>query len=129
VTTTLTAGQRALLQAELTSRCAELERRLSEQQGGLTRTEHAQELLEQDGGDLPQHEAERELDQALGERERVELAEVRAALLRLEQGRFGTCADCGEAVAFDRLKVEPWALRCVPCASRRESAGRNRTGG
>jgi DnaK suppressor protein len=122
VTTTLTAGQRALLQAELTRRCTELERRLAQQQGGLSRVEHAQELLEQDGGDQPQHEAGRELEQTLGELELAELREVRAALLRLEQGRFGHCADCGHAVAFDRLKVEPWALRCVPCASLREQA-------
>lgn len=119
---TLTAGQRALLQTELIRRRDDLDRRLAEHQGGLSRVEHARELLAQDGDELPQHEAERELDQAVGERELAELAEVRAALLRLEQGRFGQCADCGQAIAFDRLKVEPWALRCVPCASRREQA-------
>jgi DnaK suppressor protein len=124
VSTTLTAGQRALLHTELMRRRAELDRRLAEHQGGLSRVEHAREVLTQDGDELPQHEAERELDQALGEHERADGDEVRAALLRLEQGRFGQCADCGQAIAFDRLKVEPWALRCLPCASRREQGAR-----
>jgi RNA polymerase-binding transcription factor DksA len=38
----------------------------------------------------------------------------------LKEGRYGACSDCGEPIAFDRLKVEPWALRCIGCEGRRE---------
>jgi RNA polymerase-binding transcription factor DksA len=27
------------------------------------------------------------------------------------------CNTCGVYIPFDRLKVQPWATQCVPCAS------------
>lgn len=121
----LTAGQRALLQAELIRRQGELDRQVAEHQGGLSRVEHAREVLSQDSDDVSHREADREMDMALGDREIAELGAVSAALRRLREDRYGDCADCGEAIAFDRLKVEPWALRCVGCESRRERAARS----
>jgi RNA polymerase-binding protein DksA len=124
VTTHLTAGQRALLEAELVRRQNELDRQLAEHQGGLSRVEHAREVLSQDSDDVSHREADREMDMALGDREITELGAVSAALLRLKEDRYGVCSDCGEQIAFDRLKVEPWALRCVACQGRRERAAR-----
>ncbi|MFO1216337.1 MAG: TraR/DksA C4-type zinc finger protein [Burkholderiaceae bacterium] len=124
MTSQLTAGQRALLQAELERRQHELDRQVADHQGGLSRVEHAREVLSQDSDDLPQLEAGREMDMALGDREIGELGAVSAALRRLQEDRYGECVDCGEAIPFDRLKVEPWALRCVACESRRERAAR-----
>ena len=122
MTSQLTAGQRALLQAELVRRQHELDRQVTDHQGGLSRAEHAREVLSQDSDDVSHREADREMDMALGDREIGELGAVSAALRRLQEGRYGLCADCGEAIAFDRLKVEPWALRCVACEGRRERA-------
>jgi DnaK suppressor protein len=124
VTSQLTAGQRSLLQATLISRQQELDRQLVEHRDGLSRAEHAREVLSQDSDDVSHREAARELDMALTDREVGELGAVSAALLRLKEGRYGECVDCAEAIAFDRLKVEPWALRCVVCESRRERAAR-----
>ena len=124
VTTQLTAGQRALLEAELLRRQGELDRRLADHQGGLSRVEHARELLAQDSDDVSHREAERQMDMELSDRDIAEIGAVSAALLRLKEGRYGGCSDCGEAIAFDRLKVEPWALRCVSCEGRREHATR-----
>lgn len=116
----LTPGQRALIEAELVRRQHELDRRLAEHQGGLSRAEHAREVLVQDSDDISQREAERDLDMAITDREVTELGAVSAALRRLKEEGFGLCADCGDEIAFDRLKVEPWALRCVPCEAARE---------
>ena len=124
MSTHLTTGQRALLEAELSSRQRDLDRQLAEHQGGLSRAEHARELLNQDSDDVSHREADRELDMALNDRELAELGAVSAALRRLKEGGYGVCADCGEDIAFDRLKVEPWALRCIACESRREQARR-----
>jgi DnaK suppressor protein len=124
VTSQLTAGQRSLLEATLIGRQQELDRQLVEHRGGLSRAEHAREVLSEDSDDVSHREADRELDMALTDREVGELGAVSAALLRLKEGRYGECVDCGEAIAFDRLKVEPWALRCVACESRRERAVR-----
>ena len=120
----LTAGQRALLEAALVQRQHQLDRRLADQTGGLSRVEHAREVLLQDGRDAPQRESEREMDLALTDIETQELGAVSAALRRLHEADFGICTDCGDEIPFDRLKVEPWALRCVACEARRERGGR-----
>ncbi len=121
----LTTGQRAWLESTLQQRQHQLDRRLAEHHGGLSRAEHAHELLEQDGDDAPQREGDREVDLALSDRETQELGAVSQALLRLragESGEYGTCGDCSAEIPFDRLLVEPEALRCVACETQREAA-------
>jgi DnaK suppressor protein len=118
----LTAGQRALLEAELQTREAQLDQRLAEHHGGLTRAEHARELLEQEADNAPERENELGLDEALTGIEERELAAVRAALARLRDGEYGVCAQCDAEIPYDRLRVEPWALRCVACEGAREVA-------
>lgn len=120
----LTTGQRALLESKLQLRQSQLDRRLSEHHGGLSRAEHAHEMLEQDGDDAPQREGERELDMALSDLETRELGAVSQALARLKSNTYGTCADCDAEVPFDRLLAEPWALRCVSCETLQENKAR-----
>lgn len=38
------------------------------------------------------------------------------------------CLGCGEQIARERLDAEPEAVRCVPCQSDIEKAGRHRHG-
>ncbi len=45
------------------------------------------------------------------------LAEVDAAIQRLEDGTYGTCARCGQPIADARLEVRPAASTCIRCAS------------
>ena len=116
----LSPGQRALLQQLLQMRLHELDRRVALHHSGSSRSEHAREILQQDGDDAPQRNADREVDLARADRDVEELGAVSAALARLHDAHFGLCIDCGEAIPFDRLKLEPWALRCVACESRRE---------
>lgn len=116
----LTAGQRALLEANLIARRNQLDQQLAEHQQGQSRVEHAAEVLAQDGDDGPQRDADREVDLARSDRELRELGQVSEALRRLTQPGYGECSDCGEAIPFDRLKLEPWALRCVGCQARHE---------
>jgi RNA polymerase-binding protein DksA len=42
-----------------------------------------------------------------------ELREVEAALQRMEMGSYGLCEECGGEIPFERLKVQPTALRDV----------------
>ena len=120
MSTQLTSGQRALLQAELEQRRQELDRQLSEHLHGQSRTERAHDVLEQDNDDAPQRLPEREVAAALSDQERRELEAVTAALARMARGDYGRCTDCGLDIPFDRLKAEPSALRCVDCESRHE---------
>lgn len=41
---------------------------------------------------------------------------IRAALARIEQGEFGWCARCGEAVGERRLALDPTIALCIDCA-------------
>ena len=126
--TALSAGQQALLETALKLRQQQLGRRLAEQHGGLSQAEYASEVLRQGSANVPQREDQRELEQVLSEIETRELAAIGLALTRMQSGAYGVCADCADPIPFDRLKAEPWALRCVPCETKKEDARRSRTG-
>ena len=56
---------------------------------------------------------EREIDAGVLQRVEAELAEVGAALERLESGTYGTCEICGNPIADGRLEAVPAARYCV----------------
>ena len=41
------------------------------------------------------------------------LDDVRRAQRRVEDGSYGTCEVCGEAIPEARLEARPWATRCI----------------
>ncbi|MCA1982426.1 TraR/DksA family transcriptional regulator [Nocardioides nematodiphilus] len=45
------------------------------------------------------------------------LAEIDAALARLDAGSYGVCEQCGEPIAEARLEARPAARLCIACAS------------
>lgn len=112
--------ERTQLEAELQRRQRQLLAQLADHQAGQSRVEHAVELLNQDGDDAPQRDADREVALARSDRQMWELGQVNEALLRLHQPGFGLCEDCGEAIAPARLRAEPWARRCVACQTQHE---------
>ncbi len=59
----------------------------------------------------------------LNEAERLELQRIEAALLRIDEGRWGECSECGRAIEPKRLEALPWAIRCTGCAEARERRG------
>lgn len=62
--------------------------------------------------DLADDEALEGVDEVL----RAEIQQIRLALLRIENGTYGTCAVCGEEISHERLKARPIATRCIKCA-------------
>ncbi len=48
--------------------------------------------------------------------------DIEKALLRISQGTYGVCMDCGNGVAYQRLAAYPTAKRCQPCQMRYESS-------
>ena len=50
------------------------------------------------------------------------LNKVNDALVRLEQGIYGNCFECGEEIAEKRLRALPFAVRCKDCEEAREVA-------
>lgn len=49
-------------------------------------------------------------------RRKQQLIQIKAALVRIENGDFGYCASCGEEIAVGRLTINPVAIRCVTCS-------------
>lgn len=61
------------------------------------------------------HVFEQQRDLALRDHSTAHLADVDAALARLDAGTYGTCTGCGHAVAPERLEALPWAALCIDC--------------
>jgi len=57
----------------------------------------------------------REIDYTLGENSGEVLAQIDAALQRIEQGTYGTCTNCGREIRIERLEATPWASLCIDC--------------
>ena len=51
-----------------------------------------------------------------------ELAEIRQALQRIEDGNFGICKACGNSISMERLQIIPYTTLCKTCS--RESENR-----
>lgn len=45
-----------------------------------------------------------------------ERAEVDGALARVDDGTYGVCLVCGQAIAPARLEARPFATTCIACA-------------
>ncbi len=45
-----------------------------------------------------------------------EASRLRAALVRIDEGEFGFCEDCGDDIAPKRLELDPAAAKCIGCA-------------
>ena len=56
---------------------------------------------------------DRELDDGLEEGAKDTLAEIDAALQRIEDGTYGICENCGKPIGAERLAALPWARLCI----------------
>ena len=54
---------------------------------------------------------------ALDREAEQEIVRIDQALKRLEDGSYGCCISCGEAIAEKRLDAIPHASLCIDCAS------------
>jgi len=96
---------------------------------GLTRESENDSLAELSSVD--QHQADvgtetfnRERDLSILERVEAELDDVEHALLRLDDGSYGTCEACGRPIDDGRLEAMPAARFCVEDQSMAEQEAR-----
>lgn len=69
--------------------------------------------------DWAEQARERENDEVLNALEseaKVEIQQLSNAITRLDNGNYGICEECGEAIAKQRLIVQPAAIKCIKCA-------------
>ena len=94
---------------------------ISAQRGGsLSRADVAADHFMHAEDSHAQVTSQRDLEFAINERETAELAELDAALLRLDAGTYGVCVDCAAHIPEARLQAKPEAQRCLPCQEKRE---------
>ena len=68
-----------------------------------------------DYADVAQRAYTKEFLYSLSAAERRLLQLVDEARLRIEEGEYGFCANCGKEVQPKRLKAIPWARHCIQC--------------
>lgn len=96
--------------AELIAKKQELTERLERIGANLRRR------FNSDSKEMAKELEDSEVVDALGNEAREEIAKISAALVRMDNGRYGKCSECGEAIETERMKVYPYADECIDCA-------------
>lgn len=110
----------------------ELLARIRRGRGGLK--EGAVELAEASLGDLadrPVLTPEAEIGYEVVDQRAQLLAQIEIALKKLEEGTYGRCEVCDEAIPPARLQALPFAIRCTRCQEEweRQTGGTSRYAG
>jgi DnaK suppressor protein len=77
-----------------------------------------------DSGDVAAYSYSKEVLMGLGENERTKLRLVEEAPAKIDEGTYGVCERCEEAIPVKRLELLPFTRYCVQCQTEleRESA-------
>lgn len=97
-------------QADLLALKAEYENRIHKITNHL---EHPQDELNHHWDDQAVAAQENDMRKSLLLEAESELAKVNAALVRLENGEYGECDECGEEIEEGRLNAVPYANLCI----------------
>jgi DnaK suppressor protein len=83
------------------------------------------ELDQQSVGRVSRVDAIQQQQMAIANRQQAAalLRSIELALQRIDDGSYGSCFECGEAIAEARLQAQPWAGLCIDCQSAREAGG------
>jgi len=73
-----------------------------------------------DPTDRASHEAERNFELRIRDREHKLIKKVKEALIRIENNTFGICETCGETISHARLIARPVTTQCIECKTREE---------
>lgn len=92
----------------------------TELQNRLARRDDLEVQVSPDEFDARLQLVDREFQSGLLHQTALDLREVRAALVRIDDESYGVCGECDEPISFARLDVIPWANYCVKCQERIE---------
>lgn len=73
-----------------------------------------------DPADRASMESNRNSVLRIRDRERKLIFKIQDALKRLDEGVYGVCEECGEAIGIERLKARPVTTLCIECKSSQE---------
>jgi DnaK suppressor protein len=106
-----------------------LEEKLREQQAVLERNmltavEQGRQTVSdatQDVADQAVSSYQKELLFTQGTNGHAQLSLIRSALDRIDEGSYGECLQCGNAIGTKRLEALPWTPYCIDCQEKIEN--------
>lgn len=81
-----------------------------------------------DPSDRASLESSRNAMLRIRDRERKLLTKIDEALERIDDGTYGVCEACGEAIAVERLVARLVTTMCIECKAAEESVSQRRRG-
>ncbi len=93
---------------------------LHEENSGSLEDETQEIQSDNHPGDMATATLDREIDYTLEENSERLLSAIDAALVRIEDGTFGTCRTCGRAIDPARLEALPYTTQCIDCKRKEE---------
>jgi DnaK suppressor protein len=111
---------RKILQERKQKLLAELHQEIFEQLGDEYRREFERAM---DSADVSTVDLLQSVDIELVNIRQEELVKMEAAERKLNDGTYGICEECGKDISTERLAALPYAVRCVECEERLETAG------
>lgn len=58
------------------------------------------------------------MSNAVDQRRFSHLKRIESALIRMDEGEYGYCLECGEEIALARLELDPATPKCANCANK-----------
>jgi DnaK suppressor protein len=103
---------RQILQSQLDTLLRDAERTVSEMTDEKTNFP--------DPTDRASLESDRNFELRIRDRERKLIMKIREAIERIENGEFGICESCEEAIGEARLHARPVTTLCIECKTEQE---------
>ena len=94
----------------------------AQRSGPISRADAASDALDKSEDDNAQIQTGRDVAFAINEHETAELLAIEAALLRIKEGVYGLCVNCGSHIPAPRIDAAPHTLRCIACQTTFEHA-------
>lgn len=108
-------GQLDTLKGALEEELVAVERQL-EEHGSPADSETVEVDVDEGFADSAHATAERSQTLAIVEQLHEHRLEIKAALVRMEDGTYGKCENCGQDIPFERLEARPASTLCMTCA-------------
>src|ERR1700730_10127005 len=73
------------------------------------------ESITGDACDMASGIVDREMASRLAERESQEISQIMQAISKIDNGSYGICENCNNAIGQNRLDALPYCVLCVNC--------------
>ncbi len=118
------AKQQHALVAERSNHVQQAEELKAEADQLAAEMEPGDTQFDDESGEGATSQLDRERDLALSAQAQAAVEEIDRALVKIDDGGYGRCEQCGKPIPKPRLEAIPWAALCVQCKSGGLSARR-----